>query len=366
MVKTETPNYKERLSDVDRIVGEPTYTTLRRLEKEIRRNAGSIPSTEGGGELGHTFLVLNDETFQALPGAVAWQRPTHPGTLQIPVNATAAQATAQRDAHEESIRVFNEAIGMEQALKQQIQSAIDPKYLKGITDRTTQRLIPSIPEIMTWLYEQYGHVTPTMFLAEQTRIMNLSYNPSNPISELWDELEDLQDLSIRANHDLPDTLLISFAWSLLNQCGIYAKDLNEWDRLPTEDRTWQNMKTFFNRKHKEYKSVNHGTTMQESSLNHESAYAIVNRVSVLETKLHDIQSALEELLQTIKTSSSNEKRNNRRENPYGTHYCWTHGWVNHKGCDCSNKKPGHQDDATLTNRKGGSTNGVPRILLKHE
>ena len=93
MVKTETPNYKERLSDVDRIVGEPTYTTLRRLEKEIRRNAGSIPSTEGGGELGHTFLVLNDETFQALPGAVAWQRPTHPGTLQIPVNATAAQVT---------------------------------------------------------------------------------------------------------------------------------------------------------------------------------------------------------------------------------------------------------------------------------
>ncbi len=78
--------------------------------------------------------------------------------------------------------------------------------------------------------------------------------------------------------------------------------------------------------------------MQESSFNHESAYAIVNRVSVLETKLHDIQSALEELLQTIKTSSSNEKRNNRRENPYGTHYCWTHGWVNHKGCDCSNKK----------------------------
>ena len=30
------------------------------------------------------------------------------------------------------------------------------------------------------------------------------------------------------------------------------------------------------------------------------------------------------------------------------------------------QKAGHQDDATLTDRKGGSTNGVPRILLKHE
>jgi len=116
MAKTETPNYKERLSDVDRIVGEPTYTTLRRLEKEIRRNAGSIPFTQGGGELGHTFFVLDEATFQALQGAAAWQRPTHPGVMQIPANATAAQATAQRDAHDEAIRVFNEAIGMEQAL----------------------------------------------------------------------------------------------------------------------------------------------------------------------------------------------------------------------------------------------------------
>lgn len=203
-----------------------------------------------------------------------------PTSVPIPKTTTESYLN-QADAHDEAIRVFNEAIGMEQALKQQIQSAINPNYLKGITDRTTQRLIPSIPEIMTWLYDQYGHVTPTMFLAEQNRIMNLSYTPSNPISELWDELEDLQDLSTRANHNLPDALLISLAWSLLNKCGIYAKDLNEWDRLPNEDRTWQNMKTFFNRKHKEYKAVNHGTTLSESSLNHTT--------EVLSRRFNDIE-----------------------------------------------------------------------------
>jgi len=58
MVKPEIPNYKERLSAVDRIVGE-----LHLLEKETRRNAGSIPSTEGGGGLRHTFLVLDETTF---------------------------------------------------------------------------------------------------------------------------------------------------------------------------------------------------------------------------------------------------------------------------------------------------------------
>jgi len=231
-----------------------------------------------------------------------------------------------------------------------------------------------------------------MFITEQTRIMNLSYTPSTPITELWDELEDLQDLSNRANHNLPDTSLISIAWSILNQCGIYGKDLNEWDRLPLANRTWNGMKMFFNRVHKEYKAVNQGTTVSESSLNHttevlsrrfdkiekalllqketnhdtENAYAIVNRVSILESKIHEIQSALEELLQIIKTVVSNERRSKRRENPHGTHYCWTHGWVNHKGSECSNKKTGHQDNATLTNPMGGSTNGVSRSLLNNE
>ena len=152
------------------------------------------------------------------------------------------------------------------------------------------------------------------------------------------------------------------------------------------------MKTYFNRVHKEYKAFNHGITVSESSLNHttevlsrrfvniekalllqhetnhdtENAYAIVKRVSILESKLHDIQTALEELLKTIKTVGSNERRNKRRENPHGTHYCWSHGWVNHQGCNCSNKKIGHQDDATLTNGKRGSANGVPRSLLNNE
>ena len=36
-------------------------------------------------------------------------------------------------------------------------------------------------------------------------------------------------------------------------------------------------------------------------------------------------------------------------------YCWTHGAGNHKSADCRNKKQGHKDNATFTNRMEGST-----------
>ena len=36
-------------------------------------------------------------------------------------------------------------------------------------------------------------------------------------------------------------------------------------------------------------------------------------------------------------------------------YCWTHGACAHSSNECSNKKPGHQDNATFSNKLGGST-----------
>ena len=52
-----------------------------------------------------------------------------------------------------------------------------------------------------------------------------------------------------------------------------------------------------------------------------------------------------------------EKGSSRKGNNNNKSYCWTHGRTrnnNHLSSTCINKKAGHQDDATLSNRKGGS------------
>ena len=35
-------------------------------------------------------------------------------------------------------------------------------------------------------------------------------------------------------------------------------------------------------------------------------------------------------------------------------YCWTHGACAHKSSDCRNKADGHKNNATFTNKMGGS------------
>ena len=64
------------------------------------------------------------------------------------------------------------------------------------------------------------------------------------------------------------------------------------------------------------------------------------------------------ILQLLKDIKEDLKRApNTARNPRRKFYCWSHGACGHKSADCRNKKDGHQDTATFTNKKGGSTKG---------
>ena len=66
MGRVEKPNYADRLTPLTRIIGEPTYTTIQQLYRELKRNASSEDSTEGGGNNGFLFLVLPTAEFEAI------------------------------------------------------------------------------------------------------------------------------------------------------------------------------------------------------------------------------------------------------------------------------------------------------------
>ena len=56
----------------------------------------------------------------------------------------------------------------------------------------------------------------------------------------------------------------------------------------------------------------------------------------------------------IRQSSSSVPRQHRlRTNT--SKYCWSHGAYAHTSQQCRSKKSGHRDDATFTNKLGGST-----------
>ena len=75
---------------LDKVHGEPSYTALKRLKKQLKANAITVVSDLGGGHYGHLGLVLTPAEYQLISN-VPYERPVHPGPLVIPHRSTQAQ-----------------------------------------------------------------------------------------------------------------------------------------------------------------------------------------------------------------------------------------------------------------------------------
>ena len=94
------------------IHGEPEYSSLKILKKELKANASRVTSDLGGGGHGHLGLVLTPQEYSMI-SAVPYARPGHPGQLIIPPGTTQHESVRLTHAHAEATRVFRETVELE-------------------------------------------------------------------------------------------------------------------------------------------------------------------------------------------------------------------------------------------------------------
>ena len=139
MASAATIDYRNscfEIANLSRIHGEPTFEAIRTLQKEILINAQCVHSDLGGGAHGHLGLVVAPRAY-ALHSNAPYRKPEHPGPLIIAAGTTLHMSNTLRDQHKERLRVFREVQGVEQALRQQIVSAIEPQYLEAFRSSDT-------------------------------------------------------------------------------------------------------------------------------------------------------------------------------------------------------------------------------------
>ena len=87
------------------IQGEPDYSSLKILDKELKANVCRVTLDLGGGGYSHLGLVLTAHDY-AMISAMMYVRPVHPGALAIPGGTTQHKATRLSLAHNEAITVY--------------------------------------------------------------------------------------------------------------------------------------------------------------------------------------------------------------------------------------------------------------------
>ena len=248
-----------------------------------------------------------------------------------------------------------------------------------------------LDQIIEYLFRNYGRVTPAQLIHEEQTVTNYSYDPTLPIVVVFNKIDDLMDLANAAGSPYSAQQVINFGYIILNRTGKFGQGIREWNRLLPNQKTWDAFQTHFTT---EYQAVRDSgeLTNQESTFN--TANIIQEVVDGVQQALNptpdDISEALElmqqanaatsqvtqqtELLQKMMemmqimqcqlvsdNNSANQSMPRKRIRRNTSKYCWTHGACAHTGFECTNKKPGHIDDATFQDRKGGSTAYVRNI-----
>jgi len=416
-MSASSTNYRETVfahHDLTQIHGEPTFSDLKLLTREIKANAMAVHSTLGGGAHGHLGLVLTPAQY-ALLSPTPFVRPVFPAALVVPAGTTAVASSNMERTHKEQLRLFREVMGVENALKQQLTKAVDSAFLDTIRDPVTFVLEGSIADNLTFLLTTYGKVTPETLNEEFEKVNNTLYNPALPIDTIFNAIVALAELADAAAVPYSEQQQLTIAYNILNRSGRFVSDIKEWKRKPAAERNWINFKLHFRRAHDELRetssdtlqAMQHANIAQQvidgiahlipppapepapaptpaiqpsmtpsvadttgSALTNPTAFitatdhntiipSLIQQIGTMQTMMMNMQSSLSQ--DTGRGGRGRGRNRNRRGGggrgsgyPPLTHYCWTHGWCRHNGVQCSSPAAGHQPHATKENRMGGS------------
>ena len=219
------------------IVGEPTYATLETLLKQLKANARSVHSNLGGGQHGHLGLVISPASYAHLSN-VPFVRPAFPGTAAAIPPGTSQHATRTLCLEfDDILRVYHEVNNVDQALKQQIVEAVEPVYLTAVTNRTSNTITIPVYEVMDHLFSTYGDVTPSTFQAKDAALKSSTWDPNTPIDTLFQDIEDLVDLSGRAGVPMTPAQSITTAYVILWKTNVLQDYLKTWNAKADADKT---------------------------------------------------------------------------------------------------------------------------------
>ena len=269
-MSSSSTNYRETVfahHDLTRIQGEPSFSDLKLLSREVKANAMAVHSTIGGAAHGHLGLVLTPAQY-ANVSQTAFVRPVFPANLVVPAGTTAVASNALEREHKEQLRLFREVLGVENALKQQLNKAIDTAFLDAIRDPVTYVLGGTIADNLAFLMTTYGKVTPETLNEEFEKINSTIYNPTLPIDVIFNSIVSLSDLADAAGIPYSQQQQITIAYNILNRCGRFVSDIKEWKRKPPLEQTWINLKAHFRRAHDELRETSNDTlqAMQHANI----------------------------------------------------------------------------------------------------
>jgi hypothetical protein len=366
----------------------PNYATIHRAQVELNGNARSVHSNGGDGILGHLALTLSPERYQALSaGNVPFIPPVNPPTDPVhAANSTAGQIAEDNRLHLVQQKVFQTYTNVDAALRSQLIEATPAPFLAAMRHADLGFGGLSCLQLLAHLQTAYAIITAQDLEDNHTRMLT-PWNPPTPLEVLFTQLEDGAAYASAGGDPISDAFQARKVASILFDSGRFPIDHREWRAKPTAEQTFANAKTHFRKADLDRRKLEltsgsagyHGAANQLTTAQANDLEATRTENSMLRallaaqapsgslppsddtsttistlTALQTCQASAAETLTALLAAQAATQPLGER----GKSFCWTHGCTSnpeHRSPNCRNKAPGHKDEATITNKMGGST-----------
>ncbi len=154
---------------------EPTFKGIQKAKNDLKANAMTVETALGSGTFGFLGLVLSDQEYALIISQVAFQRPQNPGDLTLQQGVTQVQARNLEATHERCVKEYQTCKAMDRALKNQLIEAVGEAWLEPLRNTQTNTINHTIPEILAFLFVNYGDVSPDSLEERAEKVKKMTY-----------------------------------------------------------------------------------------------------------------------------------------------------------------------------------------------
>lgn len=309
----------------------PTYHDIRNLQTEAIEMLSAIPTTLGGGQHGHAFLVCRPGTQDyaiRTNNAPPFVEPPNPGPAPvIPHGTNALEERNQRATHHGNKFLYDTCQMAKTIVKLALITA-GGVYVAILRHQVTGFVNIQPQRIFAHLFASYGTITDIMLSTNENRMDEVWDPDTQQIEHLWHRQNEVQDISAGSREPIADQTKLRKTKAVIIRTGRFEHAIEQWNARIPAHQTWNHFVDFFTNAFIAYlNSPNFGRPILAAQAGYNGGQPAVGAA----------------LAATAAPTSMN--------------YCWSHGITfsdpPHTSVTCRTRAPGHREDATLHDFKGG-------------
>eukprot|EP00957_Ditylum_brightwellii_P059656 4528074-Ditylum_brightwellii.AAC.1 len=121
----------------------------------------------------------------------------------------------------------------------QILTSFNDRFYKALRNGIVGYNNCTTADFLHHLYGNYRQIISTMIADSEVK-MSQPFNPATPLEDLFEQINNGQDLAVTAGLPYLDIQMAAKAYDLIYKTGVHNNACKEWNCQPTAQRTYAN------------------------------------------------------------------------------------------------------------------------------